>query len=39
MHPEAYKQLEDEWGREPMNFMGVRIEILDDIDNNSVFII
>jgi hypothetical protein len=39
MHPESYKQLEDEWGREPTNFMGVKIEILDKIDNDSVFIV
>jgi hypothetical protein len=39
MHPESYKQLEEEWGREPTNFMGVKIEILDNIENNSLFII
>ena len=38
MHPQAYKQLEDEWGREPTNFMGVQIEILDKIEENSLFI-
>jgi hypothetical protein len=39
MHPESYKQLEEDWGREPTNFMGVKIEILDNIENNSLFII
>lgn len=39
MHPESYKLLEDEWGREPTNFMGVKIEILDNIDTDSVFIV
>jgi len=38
MHPEVYKTLEDEWGREPFDFMGLRIEILDIISKDSVFI-
>jgi hypothetical protein len=39
LHPESYRQLEEEWGREPKNFMGVKIEILDNIDIDSVFIV
>jgi hypothetical protein len=38
MHPEVYKSLEEEWGREPFDFMGVNIEILDKISKDSVFI-
>ena len=38
MHPEAYNVLEDEWGREPTDFMGLRIELLDNISKDSVFI-
>jgi hypothetical protein len=39
MHPESYNQLVDEWGREPNNFMGVKIEISDEINVDSVFIV
>lgn len=38
MHPKAYQALEEEWGREPTNFMGVEIELNEHIDFNSVFI-
>jgi hypothetical protein len=39
MHPDSYKILEEEWNREPTNFMGVKIEILDNLEDNSVFIV
>jgi hypothetical protein len=39
LHPDTYTELEEEWGREPNNFMGVKIEILDKIDDSSIFLI
>ena len=39
MHPDAYKELEVEWGREPVNFMGIKIQIVENLDKSSVFIV
>jgi hypothetical protein len=38
MHPNAYLMLEEEWGREPVNFMGIPIELNEHLNLSSIFV-